>query len=258
MGQPRLSTRPRLKKPPLRFADILRWADEFHAKHGRWPNMHDGVVTDIDDTRFSAMITITPSGTWMMSTSPQSTRVVAVNEHVVDLLLVEEIYCSLDFIRWLLSKIDFAGISPAVASIHDVRVFHSISDATGETDVVVDLSCDVDGVQEPVRLLIENKVNAAFQDRQPERYLARLQPLLDALAGKAAARATQARQVAAALNDFLDAAGIVLTAGGRAVRLSVTNLKTTPGSFRLRALGTKNPETVSTSRTFPEVTAALA
>lgn len=85
--------------------------------------------------------------------------------------------------------------------------------------------------------------------------VARLQPILDALAGKAAARADQARHVTARVNAVLDAAGLVLTCDGRPVRLSVVNLKTTAGSFRLRALGTKDPETLSTSRTFPKVTA---
>lgn len=82
----------------------------------------------------------------------------------------------------------------------------------------------------------------------------RLAFVFSSLTGKAAARADQARSVVERLNTILDDVGLVLHYGGRPVRLSVVNLKTTAGTFRLRALGTKNPESVSASRTFPEVT----
>lgn len=89
----------------------------------------------------------------------------------------------------------------------------------------------------------------------PAEAAARLQPILDALAGKSAAQASQARDVTARVNAFLDAASLVLHYDGRPVRLSVVNLKKTAGSFRLRTLGIGSPEAVSTSRTFPTVTA---
>lgn len=92
----------------------------------------------------------------------------------------------------------------------------------------------------------------------PAESAAQLQPILDALTGKSAAQATQARDVTSRINALLDAAGLVLYFGGRPVRLSVVNLQKTAGSFRLRTLGTKSPEAVSTSRTFPKVTVALA
>lgn len=54
MSKDRLPIRPRLRKPPLRIADILRWADDFHAKHGRWPHMNDGVVEGTADQTWAA------------------------------------------------------------------------------------------------------------------------------------------------------------------------------------------------------------
>lgn len=92
----------------------------------------------------------------------------------------------------------------------------------------------------------------------PTEAAARLQPILDALVGKSAAQASQARDVTSRVNALLDAAGLVLHYDGRPVRLSVVNLKKTAGSFRLRTLGTKSPEAVCTSRTFPAVTVTPA
>jgi hypothetical protein len=84
----------------------------------------------------------------------------------------------------------------------------------------------------------------------------RLSLVLASLAGKAATRADQARTLVERLNTIVDDARLVLRSGDRPVRLSVVNLKTTAGSFRLRALGSRNPETLSTSRTFPDVAVA--
>ena len=92
----------------------------------------------------------------------------------------------------------------------------------------------------------------------PAEVAAQVQSILDALAGKSAAHASQAQDATARVNAVLDAAGLVLHYDGRPVRLSVVNLKKTAGSFRLRTLGTKSPEAVSTSRTFPNVTVAIS
>ena len=50
---PRQSVRlrqPRALVPPLRVADILRWADRFHARMGRWPTSSDGPIADTNET----------------------------------------------------------------------------------------------------------------------------------------------------------------------------------------------------------------
>jgi hypothetical protein len=82
---------------------------------------------------------------------------------------------------------------------------------------------------------------------------ARLQPLLDELAGRAAAWASQARAVTDDINAVLGEE-LELVYAGRPVRLSVTNLAKTAGSFQLRTFGTGKPTTVCSSRTFPPMT----
>ena len=44
----------RLRKPPLRVADILRWADEFHARHKRWPKLGDALIEGTPDQTLGA------------------------------------------------------------------------------------------------------------------------------------------------------------------------------------------------------------
>src|SRR5207244_3117257 len=39
--------------PELSARQILDWADAYHARHGRWPNLHSGVIED------------TPEETWI-------------------------------------------------------------------------------------------------------------------------------------------------------------------------------------------------
>jgi hypothetical protein len=48
---PRSKLRSRPKRAPLSIDGILRWADEWFANHGAWPNINSGIVPDtIDDT----------------------------------------------------------------------------------------------------------------------------------------------------------------------------------------------------------------
>lgn len=54
MPRTKLPIRPRAKKPRLRIADILHWADEFHAARGRWPTFHDGTVAGTADQTWCA------------------------------------------------------------------------------------------------------------------------------------------------------------------------------------------------------------
>jgi len=41
---------PILRKPPLAVADILKWADAFYARWGRWPTRHSGPIEGTNET----------------------------------------------------------------------------------------------------------------------------------------------------------------------------------------------------------------
>lgn len=48
---PRSRLRLTPKRPPLSIEEILRWADDWFAEHGRWPNVRSGLIPGtIDDT----------------------------------------------------------------------------------------------------------------------------------------------------------------------------------------------------------------
>jgi hypothetical protein len=83
-----------------------------------------------------------------------------VCERDIDLLLVEEFAATPDFVKWFLTEI---GIS-ATARLNSVS--HSVNASNGESDL--ELEVEVDG--ETLAILLENKIDAAFQDLQPERY----------------------------------------------------------------------------------------
>ena len=86
----------------------------------------------------------------------------AVCERDVDLLLVEEFASSPDFVRWFLGRVEDALLEP----IEVVRCRRSATDSTGESDVEI----FVRSGDETVAVLIEDKVHAAAQPRQAERY----------------------------------------------------------------------------------------
>lgn len=48
---PRSRLRSRPKRAPLSIDEILRWADDWHATHGHWPNINSGYIPGtLDDT----------------------------------------------------------------------------------------------------------------------------------------------------------------------------------------------------------------
>ncbi len=55
MRPPKLPIRPRATKPPHTVAQILRWCDEFHRAHGRWPTNEDGPVAGTADEKWGAI-----------------------------------------------------------------------------------------------------------------------------------------------------------------------------------------------------------
>ena len=83
----------------------------------------------------------------------------SVAERDVDLLLMEEFHVSPDFVSWFAGQVGFNRATFDGA-------WHSVSDGDGETDLL--LRVVVDGKR--TAILIENKVAAAEQDRQDQRY----------------------------------------------------------------------------------------
>jgi hypothetical protein len=83
-----------------------------------------------------------------------------VNERDIDLLLVEELMSSPNFLSWFLNQI---GLDSNGGLSH---INHSVNTTNGESDVEVDVHYG----DELVRVLIENKIDAPLQPRQAERY----------------------------------------------------------------------------------------
>ncbi len=94
-----------------------------------------------------------------MSESDFGAYLATVHERDVDLLLMEEFHVSPSFTQWFAGK---AGVPDADFD----GAWHSVTDADGETDLLLRVLSD----RERVGILIENKVAASEQDRQDERY----------------------------------------------------------------------------------------
>jgi len=86
----------------------------------------------------------------------------AVSERDVDFLLVEEFASSPDFVRWFLERIEATARAP----LNVLLCRRSATDSLGESDVEVFVRVG----DETIAILIENKVHAAAQPRQAERY----------------------------------------------------------------------------------------
>lgn len=52
---PHSPIRPRARKPDLRAADILAWADDHHRRHGRWPYIKAGRIPGTADQTWAAV-----------------------------------------------------------------------------------------------------------------------------------------------------------------------------------------------------------
>ena len=99
-------------------------------------------------------------------------------ERDMDLLFVEEFRCSDDFVNWFLTS-----ISEEIPNLKDIsltgrEVFHSVmktGKVSGESDIVLDLKYNVIGHDKIIRILIEDKIDAQFQQDQPGRYKLRTQ-----------------------------------------------------------------------------------
>jgi hypothetical protein len=88
-------------------------------------------------------------------------------ERDIDLLLVEELKCSPDFVRWLATKAQIESRSLGVSStsevVHSKRRTHN----RREIDITLKL-VPSDGL--PIYLLIENKLDTSEQPFQAESY----------------------------------------------------------------------------------------
>lgn len=87
-------------------------------------------------------------------------RIPDVCERDIDLLLLEEFVASADFTSWFLTQI--GGEEAALLS----EAHRSVRTVNGESDVELTLQASTG----TLKILIENKVDAAFQPNQPQRY----------------------------------------------------------------------------------------
>jgi hypothetical protein len=84
-------------------------------------------------------------------------------ERDIDLLLLEEFVSSPAFLRWFLESVNIPKYDDLVSAEK------SVSTSSGESDLELSVNARM-GV---VKVLIEDKVDAGFQQDQPERYAAR-------------------------------------------------------------------------------------
>jgi hypothetical protein len=88
----------------------------------------------------------------------------SIQERDIDLLLIEEINVNEIFLDWLLSEV---GLPSCTSLNHALK---SVSDfGLGETDILIDYKSG----SEQILVLIENKLDASFQDNQFQRYTKR-------------------------------------------------------------------------------------
>jgi hypothetical protein len=59
----RRRVRHRSNPPPLSSKQVLKWADAFHARAGRWPKRHDGQIPESDGERWDAVDLALRTGT---------------------------------------------------------------------------------------------------------------------------------------------------------------------------------------------------
>jgi hypothetical protein len=103
-----------------------------------------------------------------MSSTSESTMnnlkfVASVAERDLDFVLVEEFSVNKEFCDWFTSRLYRKPMFSA-----SIGAWHSVTDAIlGETDVLYLFKSDEDG---RIAILIENKIDAGAQPKQPERY----------------------------------------------------------------------------------------
>ena len=85
----------------------------------------------------------------------------SVQERDIDLLIIEELNVNLEFCDWFVNQLDLEKPSSKI------KAFRSISDyGLGETDILISYQTR----SKTKFILVENKIDASFQDNQFERY----------------------------------------------------------------------------------------
>ena len=98
--------------------------------------------------------------------TPSDDRLLSyVVERDVDLALVQLLLTSSEFRAWFVKQL---GLGETIETFSGVR--HSVTTRTGESDIVFGFETSAG---RSVLVLIENKIDAAMQDRQAERYFER-------------------------------------------------------------------------------------
>ena len=88
----------------------------------------------------------------------------AIQERDVDLILLEEFSTDNSFCEWFINELDLPNIT------ENIGVWRSIAEyGLGETDILFSYKSE----SKRIYVLIENKLDASFQDKQFERYLQR-------------------------------------------------------------------------------------
>lgn len=80
-------------------------------------------------------------------------------ERDIDILLLEEMHCNSAFVSWIAGRVGIEGATLVSAE-------HSVYKGNGETDVLAVIDC----ARGRIALMIEDKIGAAMQPEQAERY----------------------------------------------------------------------------------------
>jgi len=91
-----------------------------------------------------------------------------VAERDIDMLLLEELSSSPDFLKWFLAQIGISSQSSLISTACTVAT------PTGESDLEMTVQCD----DKIFKILIEDKIGAPLQPKQPERYRERAKSYL--------------------------------------------------------------------------------
>ena len=94
----------------------------------------------------------------------------SVQERDVDLLLLEELNVDFDFAHWFISTLNLPDLTLVIGAWRSVSDF-----GLGETDILFSYQSNNDKVY----LLLENKLDASFQENQAVRYKQRAQKYKD-------------------------------------------------------------------------------
>lgn len=91
-------------------------------------------------------------------------------ERDVDLLLVEELTCSAEFVAWILRRVSSGDVRSSSVAHSKRRTFNRRE---------IDITLSIEGQAGKTIILIENKLDTAEQPRQAESYAEEARTLVD-------------------------------------------------------------------------------